>query len=310
MIAKLDILYGVAGQVVFYDCPQGRPSSVTSVDVFEDGEGDTSDGEDAITGSASIESVTTTLDDDAGPGEADPTLVPVASTTGFEVGRRYLLTNALGQTEWIEIAGINSGVAVYSRTPLMNTYASGDDLESTRVEATIDTTWASNDNNVSAPLCPRPRYRLVWTYVASGTTYRVATFADLVRYPFSHSVTAQDVDRLSRGWLYRLAAEDRPDAGAELIEEAAYQVRLDLWERELAGYAQRNGEVVNELIRRKAVALVHEQALLHGGIAQALADYSAKAYWDRVDALVPKSNQQVTADGAGAQVRLAPLLRR
>jgi hypothetical protein len=310
MQVKADILFGVSGQSLFYDCPQGRPSSVTDVQVFEDLAADTGTEESALTGSSSIDSVSTTTDAAAGASQADPTKIPLTATTSVEVGRVYLLTNVLGQEEWPEVERIESGVAVWARNPLHADHASGATFVSTRISVTVDTTWASDASRAANPLAVVPRYRVVWTYVVGGKTYRGISFFDLVRNPFVCTVKPIDVDRLSRGWLNRLASEDRLDQGEHVIDEATLQVKLDLQERGLAAYAQRSSDAVNELIRRKAVQLVHEQARLHGGVEQALLDYSTKQYWDRVDALVPKSSQQVTPEGSGGTAPLAPLYRR
>ena len=310
MQTKTDVLFDVDGQSLILDAREGRPSSVESVQVFEDINPDSSPESDALDGSPAIEALTTTIDAAAGPTQTYRTTVPVASTAGITVGRRLLLENSLGQREWIDVAGVESGVSLRATVPLTFTYADGDTVESPRISVNLSNTWVANASNVSNPICPRPRYRVVWTYVVDGETYRVTTFFDLTRQPFTHSVTALDLDRLSRGLLSRLSTEDRTTAGAELIEEAALQVRHDLWEHGLAAYAQRNSEAVNEFIRRKANVLVHEHAFNEGGVSQVQLDAVSRAYWQRLENLITKTNQQVTAEGAGGQTQEAPLYRR
>lgn len=303
------ILFNVASQTLHLDCPEGQPSSVTAVTVHEDTGADASE-LSALTGSATIDSVDTTLDDAAGATASNPTLIPLTSTTGIVVGRSYVVTNALGQSERVEVVGISANVSVLVRNPLVRVYASGAAFKSTRVSVTVDTTWAANASNVSDPLCPRPRYRVAWTYVVGGATYRVATFFDLVRYPWTTTVSPADVDRLARGFLHKLSPEDR--AGEALIAEALHQVKLDLWERNLTAYAQRHSDAVNELVRRKAVALVMEQAARRGAASTAAAEADARLYWERLDNLIAaaKSAQQVTPSGAGAPSPRALAWRR
>jgi len=309
----LTLLYDQTGQAIYFDCPQGRPSAVTSVTVWDEGDDDDASAAQTAVGAPSIESTSLTFNADSGADETDPKLLNLSAVTGLARGRQYLATATTGETEWIEIARLDStSTNAYGRTALLNNYASGDTLVSTRVSATIDSTWVADDTNLSNPLSPRPRYRAVWVYTVAGIVFRGATFFDLVRYPFAYSVNAADVDRLSRGWLSRLAEEDRVGQGEAVIKEAAYQVKHDLWRRDLAAYAHRNSEVINELIRRKAVFLVAQAAYRHGAIARELVDYEAGNYQAYFEGLVGESkvNQQVTADGAAAVITPARILRR
>jgi len=307
-----DILFAVTGQTLYFDAPEGRPSSVSSVQVWEDTEADTNTARSAL-GSPSIESVSLTFNAASGLSQSDDTKLNLSSVTGLVRGRQFLATAATGEREWIEIARIDTpNTNAYSRTPMQADYASADTLVSTRLTATVDSTWVADTNNLSHPLSPRPRWRAVWTYVVSSVTYRGVTFFDLVRYPFQHTVTPADVDRLSRGWLSRLHTDDRVGQGEQVIAEAVAQVKLDLWERDLADHAFRNQPVLNELIRLKAVALVAEQAFDHGGVGQTARDSARDRYWDRYEALIgqPRVNQQVTESGAAAVTERAPIWRR
>ncbi len=104
MRAVQDIYFEVTGQIVFFDCPEGRPSGTPTLEVFNWFAGDDATAESAV-GAGSVETgPNTTLDAAAGPGEADPRNIPVAATTGVAVGRRYLLTSAAnGLKEWIDV---------------------------------------------------------------------------------------------------------------------------------------------------------------------------------------------------------------
>jgi hypothetical protein len=312
VIDSLDILFNQSGQSVYLDCPQGRPSAVTTADAWEDTSADTSTPETAL-GVPTIEAVTLTFSAPSGSHEVDPKLLNLASVTGLVRGRQYLATASTGETEWIEIARIDVALGLaYARAALLNNYATGDALVSARVSASVNNVWCSDRSNLSDPLSPRPRYRAVFGYTVAGVVCRGVTFFDLVRYPFAHTVTATDVDRLSRGWLSRLAEEDRIGQGEAVIRESAHQVKHDLWRRDLSDWAQRNSEVLNELVRRKAVFVVVQAAYRHGAVARELVDYEASNYQAYFEALVgeSKTNQQVTADGDAAVITPARILRR
>ncbi len=303
--------FGDTSATLVIDCPEGRPSSVTSLVVREDAQSDDSTAETAF-GSPTIESVTTTFDVASGYGQQYPNRAYLASTTGLVIGREYVATNALGQVERPIIEGISSGDYVIVQNDLTNSFASADTFTSPRISATVDATWIADDSNISDPLCPSPKWRGVWTYVVGGVTYVTVTLFDVVRYPFVTTVTPEMVDRLARGWLFRLATDDQVDGGDEVIKEAVHQVKLDLWERGIGAYPQRNSEAINELVRRKAVALVSEQAMRAGGVAPEIARADHDAYWQRVDNLFNtlKVTQQVTEDGAAGTVKRTHLSRR
>lgn len=311
MTEVVDIRFGDTAAKLTLDCPQGVPSSVTSVTVYEDIAEDTGTVESAL-GAASLENVSTTFDAASGYSQSDPTKCSLTATTSLVRGRRYVATNAYGESEWIEIERIASADAVYSRTPLTIDFASGDTFASPRIQATFDSTWIADTNNLSNPRDPRPRYRAAWLYTVGGVVYRTAVYFNVTRYPFVLTVNAQDVDRLSRGWLARLPSDDWRNAGEAVIKEAERQVRFLLWGRELSASAQRNNDVINELIRLQAVVLVHRQAFEHGGVPRDVMDESDRRFYQTFETLIgePKVLQQVSEGGAAGEIDRAPIWRR
>lgn len=312
MNAKQDIKFNVTGQTIYWDAPEGRASSVTDVQVWEDYESEEGQEESAITGSGSVDSVNTTFDAASGVSQSDPNVCYLTATTNIAVDRQYLATNAYGEKEWVLVEDISSAVSITARNALSLDYAATDTFVGTRLSATIDSDWVADKDNISDPLCPRPRYRVAWTYVVGGVTYYATTWFDLVRKPFVTNVTPADVDRLARGWLARLSTDDAQGNGQTVIDEAVHQVKLDLWERGVTAYALRNSDVLNELVRLRAVSLVSEQAFREGGVGQLAMELDRKNYWDRVANLVSSSQAQiqVSADGAGSTAPRAPLSRR
>lgn len=300
MIDSIDIRFGGSDQKIYLDAPEGRPSGVTSVSVWNDDEADTAPVEAAV-GAPSVEAVTTTFDAASGYGVTDPEKCWLTATAGLVRDRAYLAANVAGEREVVEIERIVSGVAAHGYTPLTHTYASGDTFGSTRLEATIDASWVADVSNLSDPARTAPRYRAVWLYTVDSVVYRTAGYFDLVRYPFVYTVTPQDVDRGWPGWIDRLPTDYQRGQGARLIKEAAWQVKQDLLKRRRTDYAQRNSEVLNELVRRKAVFVGLQAAFLHGGggTAQAVVDYAGKYYEDFLTQIVDEAQQQITPDGAG-----------
>src|SRR5436190_5204308 len=103
----LDILYGVTGQSLVFDAPEGRPSSVTSSTVHENIAGDDEQAESATTGSASVETnPNTTFDAASGVDQTDPRKCFLAATTGITPGRTYLAVNATLERDWVEVMAV------------------------------------------------------------------------------------------------------------------------------------------------------------------------------------------------------------
>lgn len=256
MAKTLDILFDVEDQQVYFDAPEGRPSSVTSVTVFRASVGDDGTAQDALDAAAVETNPNTTFDDDAGESEADPRLLPLAATTGIERDRVYLATNALGAHERVEIEGVISGVSAIAKHPLLNTYASGDSFVSTRIATTVKAAWVADSGNISDDLDPNPDYRVRWEYVVAGKTYVHQTYFDLVRYAGGHHVTPADMEELIPGWSDRLPTYHRDDQGRRIIDQAYNQIRWDLFQVGKPDEMVRNSAAIDELVMHKARLLL------------------------------------------------------
>jgi hypothetical protein len=302
-----DVLLATASQTIWHDVRYGRASGTPTVAVWEDSQSDETTAESAITGAASVESVNTTVDAASGSSQSNPKQLNVAATTNMVIGRHYLVTNAaLGQSEWIEAAGISSGAYVLTRQPMVHVYANADTVVGTRISATIDTTWATDENNLSDPYAPNPRWRAVWTFVVNSVTYREATYFDLLRYPVTFGVTALDVDGYSRGWLERLPLDDQVGQGAQLILQAVKQVKRDLSRAKRTDWAQRNSEQFNDLICMMAVVKGAHAAYMHGGESRDRLDEARRDYQSFFDQWIANATapEQASAAGDGAVMPL------
>lgn len=276
-----ELTFGVTGQVVYLDCPEGRPSAVTSVTVRRSDADDSSGSESAISGSPSIDSASTTLSAAAGYDQSDQKLVSLTSATGFAAGRPYLLTATTGETAWVQLAAL-AGTTGYSRTPLTSAFAAGSTFASTRISATIDATWVANAANLSdesgidrlrsdtwAPNDDDedPRFRVEFLYTVGGLVRRREVRLDLVRYTAQHAITPVDVDQRFAGWIDRIPADYRRDQGQSLIDEAFRQVRFDLLIDGHAARWIRRPDVIGELVCCRAQAQAAELGVLHNVIS-------------------------------------------
>lgn len=305
-----DILFNITGQTVFFDALEGRPSSVTSVDVFRDQDGDDATAQFSPTGTVET-NPNTTIDAASGAGQSDPTKLAVAATTGFARNRRFLVTSAAnGELEWFECERIVSADAVYARSPLLNAYVTSDTVQSTRITFTVNATWVADESKISTPQRVQPEYRIRWKYVVGGVTYVATTYCDLIRIPFRHSVIGPDVAAYSAGWYDRLPVDDRRNGGERVITESARQVKEDLRMRGIADYAQRNSEFLNGLVVRKAVFVGAHTNYLHGAVDPAFMARAEADYYNFFEKLIRETTTQVTEGGAAGKTPVYELFER
>jgi hypothetical protein len=295
-----DITFGVTGQALYFDCPEGRPSSVTSVTVFAWDVGDNALAEVAA-GSGSVETdPNTTIDAASGYGQSNPNVVNVAATTGFATDRSYLLTGADGFKEWVTVAEIDSGNSITALYPLHNAYATADTVQSTRIQATIDSTWVANLNKLRTDAGPNPHYRVRWVYVVAGVTHVADSYFNLVRYAGAHGVLPQNVDSLVAGWLDGLPTDYRASQGRTLIDNAYTAVKFDLhaiWDDDSM---MANSEIVDELTRYKTIELSEFAKVLAGNSDSTQYQVARDAYRTRFDSLSRITNKTPIRNVSGA----------
>jgi hypothetical protein len=294
-----DIYFGVANQSLHFDAPEGRPSSVTSVEIFPWDASDDGDSEWSATGA--VESNPNTLVDAAsGYGQSDASVIAVAATTGFATDRSYLITSALGHREWFDVLRIASADTVTARHPLHNAYTTADTVQSTRITASVDASWVADEGNLRDDAGPNAAYRVRWVYVVAGVTHVADTYFNLTRYAGTHGVRPQNVESLVAGWMDRLPTDHRGNQGRTLIDDAYTAVKLDLHTVWTDDAMLANTEVVDELTRYKVVELTEFAKILAGGGDTTMYQVARDAYRNRFDSLKRITDKTPTRDSSGA----------
>ncbi len=299
-----DIAYGVTGQTLVFDAPEGRPSSVTSVSVFRWNQSDDDTAESAI-GSGSVETNPNTTLDATMTIDA-PTFVPLTATTGIETGRAYLVTGPDGEREVVEVAEIDSGASVTAKHPLFNMFETASTFQSTRMTATVDSTWVADETNIDDSSGPNPMFRVRWVYVVSSKTYVADTYFNLVRYTARHGVTPQNIDDLHPGWLDRLPTDHRSDQGRRLIEEAYRAVKIDLHQIDVDDTDVAEAEIMDDLVRYKTIEIGEWSRMLTTDIDSSRYQVARDMYMSRLNSLVRLTTKVPIRDGdAVAQPKIA-----
>lgn len=293
-----DILFNITGQSLIFDAPEGRPSSVTSVSIFPWDASDDATSEWSATGAVET-SPNTTVSSASGDGQTDPRTINVTATTGFTVGRTYLVTAADGRKEWFIAAEVDTS-SVAAVHPLHNAYAAADTVQSTRITASVDSTWVADSGNLRDDAGPNPAYRVRWVYVVNSVTYVTDTYFNLVRYAGKHGVLPQNVESLAAGWLDRLPTDHRNDQGRTLIGDAYTAVKFDLHAVWTDDAMMANAEVVDELTRYKTLELTEFAKVLSGGGDTTMYQVARDAYQRRFDSLSRITNKTPIRDISGA----------
>jgi len=247
-----DIVYNVTGQTVELRVLQGRPTSAT-FKVFNDFAGD--DDTVEFEGTASVDTVNTTVDSASGPALADPTKVNLTATTDIVTTRKYLLSED-SMKEWIQPVNIEAAQHVHHRYPLKNSYTTAATFVSTTITAAIDSTWVADEANISDHLDPNPSYRVRWAIVVGGVTYVQYSFFDLVRAPVRHSVDIDDINARAPGLLDSLPTEYATEQGRPLVEAAWSSVTAKLAAHGIDTDSFRNDEILDELVILRALSLL------------------------------------------------------
>lgn len=163
---KQQLLVDTAG-IVYFDCPEGRPSAAT-VTIKTSGGSALPTAVSAA--SATIDSVNTTI---ATWSDSTPQQCTVASATGITVGRQYLITTATGQKCFVKVRHVVSGTkTVYFEQDAPFDLAAADTFVGTRISyAIIAANTATADLN----------YRCTWVYTVSSVSYTRNSLFDVVR---------------------------------------------------------------------------------------------------------------------------------
>lgn len=296
-----DLVFGVTGQSLTFDAPEGRPSAVTSISVFENELGDDDIAELATTGSPAIETnPNTTFDVASGVSQLEPRKCSLAATTGIVLGRVYLATNDILETERVQVVSIVAGDSVLARHQLFNDYPIGSTFQSTRISIGMDAAWIADDQNISWEVSPHARYRVRWVYTVGGVVCVHDTYFDLLRYAGRHSVTPGDVDALYSGWILSLPREHMDDQGRGKIEEAYREVKLDLYGDLLPDQGIRNRELLDALVIARAGLLIFPT------------EANQQKYQRRYEMLIRSSKLPVSQDegGGAAPELMLPIIQR
>jgi hypothetical protein len=301
-----EVIFALNGQTLYLDPPELSQASAPGATVYAVDRADTDAAETATTGSASVDTVNTTLAADAAPGDNTLTL---ASGTGLG-RRRFLVTSAAGLSEYVDVIGVN-GAAVTLQRPLINDYNSGATFKGTRISISLSNTWVADSTKLTDVRCTS--YRVRWTYTVDSAPQLAVTYFDLVRYSARALVTAQDIDNRYAGWIDRLPPDHIANQGASLIDSALEAIKLDAIGDSQALRRMRDSQIIRELVICKVNLLAIENQVYAGKASLEALTAASNAYTLRYQQLMrePKALSDETGSGAATEpAERLPLWRR
>jgi hypothetical protein len=259
MAPRLEVLKDDTTARVYFYPDEGRPASTPSVAIHdENGNVITA----AATTNVTLSTANTTTSASAAVGAQSITLTAV---TGFEVGKTYLLTNALSQKEWITIRSINASTKVVGLDERLEyLHASGATVVGCYFYRTLQAAETANLEQ---------GWRAIATYAVSSINHTRRTYFDVVKVQLHSPLTVAFVKKYMPDLMPREHAQTRGSDYAGLRQAAweTIQNRIRQYsaeENEFRPALNRTPEYLDEW----ALDMFKLLAFRDGGVRQILRD--------------------------------------
>ncbi len=145
-------------------------------------------------GNATLDTTSATTTAAAGEQTADPRLVQVASTSGFQAGRDYRITALVGDDppETIHVLSVDSGVtpSLKLQAPLRRSYAAGATVSGVELSADFSATVADDETRLHNGAGP---FLIIWDYTVNGVQHVVPQQIWLTRYSVVPPISEADL---------------------------------------------------------------------------------------------------------------------
>lgn len=263
------LIYGLTGQTLDFYPPdaeliqEGVPAAAATYDIWRATQ--SLDDTPVLTGTATLDAVSTTISTASGYSQTDRRRVRLTSVASMVVLRRYFLESASSQREIFVTRSVDaSAVEATAGNDLAYDYAAGAAVKGIRHAFTIDATFIQTLSNINLgvatipgahnltapwPLGAPPPYRVRWTYSIGGRTRHHWTTFDVARRRFRFDISIEDLRQVAPDISDFEWEEQRGRQFAPQIQAAEDQFLADV---ELAGFAPDSVEpsrIVNEIFR-------------------------------------------------------------
>lgn len=256
----------------------------------------------------SVDSTTTTLDEDAGPAEANPKLLPVTSEADFIPGRRYLLSQGTA-SEVVTCERTTTG-QVLVKQELRNAYTTGATLRGIEISATFPDD-AADEQDLEAGGGP---YGIVWSYTINGVGYYPIEEAWVVRYDTIPLITT---DYLSIHWPEMSSMTSNRWSPEDLIVAASDRIYADIEASNRDPHGLRHDRILSVCCVYRCIEIVHDHVKSEqaGEIATKYGDLADRLLRDLLTGQAPVRTAEIkqstnTASQGGSKTYGLPIIRR
>lgn len=229
----------------------------------------------------------------AGYSQASPYTIPVDASSAA-LGRTYLLEDASGQREAVQLRSINGTTSAFTTHRLRRNYVATDTLRGVELVGTFPSAEANDEDSVEDSGGP---YLTLWTYVVDGQTYNLAASLWVDRYSLAPPIDAAWV-LTEHPTMSSRARDDIPAAIAAAWQE--WLAKLEARGEDPSLFPP--SHTVKLALRKRALSYLNRWA--SGGesdteYARELKDEAMNLFNDALTGNLPRDQVKLTRDDVG-----------
>lgn len=284
LASRTAIVYGLTGQTLSFTPPEyelrrfGPPTGAATYAVWRGV--DSNDQSSMFSGTATLDSVSTTVSSASGTSQANRRKLSLTSVSGISANASYAVANAVGEREIVTPYEVDSGYLLLGNELAFDYPISTSTLKGIAHTFTVDPTFVNTVSNINAygTLFYRsqflyattngnaPPYRVRWVYATGdGVTRYAWTYFDLVRQNTKHNVTVADLRAVFPDISDREWREQRGQQFAAQLDAAWELVRWDVEAKGVPIDQVRDQWHLDELVRSAALMVIAEAGIVPGG---------------------------------------------
>lgn len=222
MDKRLELVFNLTSPAQLFELypPEGAVTGTPTYSVWSGYRGDDEPVE--FTGNATVDTTSLVVGTASGYSQVNRRRVFLASTNGLVVGRRYILSNALGQREVVKVVAISANVYADTEYDLAYDYApTTSTIAGFRLTFSPPGSFVIDESKLNAEDFP---YRIRWEYVVAGVAGRYLQYFDLLRH---REQPGLDDESLKDSWP-DIAYMIEPERRERIMREAGLTLDKDL----------------------------------------------------------------------------------
>lgn len=268
------LIYGLTGQLVEMYPPEeivvaeGAPTAAATFKVWR---GDQSNDDTPIqTGSATLDSVATTVSVASGVSQTDRRKISLTALTGIDPRRAYCVANASEQRQVVTPFEVAAAHVTVENDLAFDYPITTSTFKGLRQTFVIDAAFIALITNINTGERLAVPYRVQWTYATPASiTRHLWTYFDVVRQAGQHSVTSKALEALFPDSILMEWRAQRGSNFERQLQAAWKQVVFDLTVCGIDVNTIRDGHVLDHLVELAFLWVVARAGLSpHGRVTE------------------------------------------